>query len=193
MKIKAKEVEKGSKFDLIKKGDWIDLRAAETVEFAAPKYIYKEKRVAFDSKVIKLGVAMKLPAGLEAVVVARSGLYKLHPVLVRNSMGVIDNSYSGNTDEWKLPLIAMEATTIKHRPVLCRAPRSAGRRVATRTAARRRLRTGVPGAHQGTERRAVAVSGHRTQPALPPAVQPHAAVASQLHADPDGPLRPSAL
>lgn len=119
MKIKAKELEKGSKFNIIKKGDWIDLRAAETVEFAAPKYIYKEKRVAFDSKVIKLGVAMKLPAGLEAVVVARSGLYKLHPVLVRNSMGVIDNSYSGNTDEWKLPLIAMEATTIKQGERIC--------------------------------------------------------------------------
>ena len=119
MKIKAKELEKGSKFKIIKKGDWIDLKAAETVEFAVPKYLYKEKRVVFDSKVIKLGVAMKLPGGLEAIVVARSGLYKIHPVLVRNSMGVIDNSYSGNTDEWKLPLIAMEATTIKQGERIC--------------------------------------------------------------------------
>ena len=119
MKIKAKELEKGSKFNIIKKGDWIDLRAAETVEFADPKYIYKDKKVVFDSKVVKLGVAMKLPGGLEAIVVARSGLYKVHPVLVRNSMGVIDNSYSGNTDEWKLPLIAMGATTIKQGERVC--------------------------------------------------------------------------
>ena len=119
MKIRAKELEKGSKFDIIKKGDWIDLRAAEIVEFAVPKYLYKEKRVVFDSKVIKLGVAMKLPGGLEAIVVARSGLYKVHPVLVRNSLGIIDNSYSGNTDEWKLPLIAMGATTITQGERIC--------------------------------------------------------------------------
>ena len=119
MKIKAKELEKGSKFKIIKKGDWIDLKAAETVEFENPKYLYKEKRVKFDSKIVKLGVSMKLPGGLEAIVVVRSGLYQVHPVLVRNSFGVIDNSYSGNTDEWKLPLIAMEGTTINQGERIC--------------------------------------------------------------------------
>ena len=119
MKIKAKELEKGSKFKIIKKGDWIDLKAAETVEFENPKYLYKEKRVKFDSKIVKLGVSMKLPGGLEAIVVVRSGLYKEHPVLVRNSFGVIDNSYSGNTDEWKLPLVAMEGTTINQGERIC--------------------------------------------------------------------------
>ena len=42
-------------------GDWIDLRAAETVEMQAGEY-----------RLISLGVSMKLPAGYEAHVAPRS-------------------------------------------------------------------------------------------------------------------------
>ena len=119
MKIRAKELEKGSKFDIIKKGDWIDLRAAETVEFEAPHYPPRGRKAIFDSKIVKLGVAMKLPKGYEAVVLPRSGLFKSHPVMVRNSQGVIDNSYSGNNDEWGLPLIAFGDTIIDRGERVC--------------------------------------------------------------------------
>ena len=55
------------------KSDWIDLRAAETVELKAGEF-----------KLIPLGVAMKLPAGYEAHVVPRSSTFKTYGILQTN-------------------------------------------------------------------------------------------------------------
>lgn len=119
MKIKVREITEGCNPEFIKKGDWVDLRAAETVKFEAPHYPPRGRKTIFDSKIVKLGVAMKLPKGYEAVILPRSGLFKLHPVMVRNSQGVIDNAYSGNNDEWGLPLIAFGDTTIDKGERVC--------------------------------------------------------------------------
>lgn len=119
MKIKVREITEGCNPEFIPKGDWVDLRAAETVKFEAPHYPPRGRKAIFDSKIVKLGVAMKLPKGYEAVVLPRSGLFKSHPVMVRNSQGVIDNSYSGNNDEWGLPLIAFGDTTIDKGERVC--------------------------------------------------------------------------
>ena len=119
MKIKVREITEGCNPEFIPKGDWVDLRAAETVKFEAPHYPPRGRKAIFDSKIVKLGVAMKLPKGYEAVILPRSGLFKLHPVMVRNSQGVIDNAYSGNNDEWGLPLIAFGDTTIDKGERVC--------------------------------------------------------------------------
>ena len=119
LKIKVREIIAGCNPEFIPKGDWVDLRAAETVKFEAPHYPPRGRKAIFDSKIVKLGVAMKLPKGYEAVVLPRSGLFKSHPVMVRNSQGVIDNSYSGNNDEWGLPLIAFGDTTIDKGERVC--------------------------------------------------------------------------
>ena len=119
MKIKVREITEVCNPEFIPKGDWVDLRAAETVKFEAPYYPPRGRKAIFDSKIVKLGVAMKLPKGYEAVVLPRSGLFKSHPVMVRNSQGVIDNSYSGNNDEWGLPLIAFGDTTIDKGERVC--------------------------------------------------------------------------
>lgn len=37
MRIKVKEIIEGSKFEIIEKGDWIDLHAAEDIELVAPQ------------------------------------------------------------------------------------------------------------------------------------------------------------
>lgn len=92
----------------ISQGDWIDLRAAETVEL---------KRGEF--KLISLGVSMKLPKGYEAHVVPRSSTYKNFKVIQANSMGVIDNSYSGDDDIWMFPAIALEDTKIEEGDRIC--------------------------------------------------------------------------
>lgn len=92
----------------ISQGDWIDLRAAETVEL---------KRGEF--KIIPLGVSMKLPDGYEAHVVPRSSTYKNFKVIQANSMGVIDNSYSGDNDVWMFPAIALEDTKIEKGDRIC--------------------------------------------------------------------------
>nr|DAH19622.1 MAG TPA: dUTPase [Caudoviricetes sp.] len=92
----------------ISQGDWIDLRAAETVELQKG-----------DFKVISLGVSIELPDGYEAHVVPRSSTYKNFKVIQANSMGVIDNSYSGDNDVWMFPAIALEDTKIEKGDRIC--------------------------------------------------------------------------
>lgn len=77
------------------KSDWIDLRAAETVELKAG-----------ESRYIPLGVAMVLPQGYEAHVLPRSSTFRNYGILMSNSMGVVDESYCGDEDEWKMPVYA---------------------------------------------------------------------------------------
>lgn len=114
----------------IDKGDWFDLKAAETVTLAAPQAgvrkretidgeVVSHRDVSFDSKLIRLGIAMKLPAGYEAVTLPRSSTYKNYGIIVWNSQGVIDNSYQGNEDEWKFPAIAMRDTVIQAGDRIC--------------------------------------------------------------------------
>lgn len=62
---------------------------------------------------------MKLPNGYEANIVPRSSTYKNFKILQTNSFAVIDNSYSGDADEWKLPIIAMEDTVINKNDRIC--------------------------------------------------------------------------
>ena len=122
MKIKVKGITAGCLPFIIEKGDWIDLRAAETVSFKAPQAgvrkretidgeIVSHRDVTFDFKLIKLGVAMQLPKGFEAVVLPRSSTPKLG-IMCANSEGVIDNSYCGRNDEWCFPAYAVEDTVI---------------------------------------------------------------------------------
>ena len=74
---------------------------------------------AGDFKLISLGVSMKLPEGYEAHIVPRSSTFKNFGVLQTNSMGVIDNSYSGTNDVWKFPAFAMRDTIIYEGDRIC--------------------------------------------------------------------------
>lgn len=96
------------KIEKIDTGDWIDLRAAEDVYMKAG-----------DFRLISLGVSMKLPAGYEAHVVPRSSTFKTWGILQTNSMGVIDNSYSGTNDIWKFPALATRDVQIKKNDRIC--------------------------------------------------------------------------
>ena len=96
------------KIEKLSKGDWIDLRAAETVELKAG-----------DFKIISLGVSMKLPEGYEAHIVPRSSTFKKWGILQTNHMGVIDNSYSGDNDIWGMPVLAMRDTVINENDRIC--------------------------------------------------------------------------
>ena len=96
------------KIEKIEIGDWIDLRAAEDVELKAGGF-----------KIISLGVSMKLPEGYEAHIVPRSSTFKTWGVIQTNSMGIIDNSYSGTNDIWRFPAYATRDTQIKVNDRLC--------------------------------------------------------------------------
>ena len=92
----------------ISQGDWIDLRAAETVSLSKGEF-----------KLISLGVGMILPDGYEAHIVPRSSTFKKFHVIQTNHMGIIDNSYCGEQDEWKLPALAVEDTIINKNDRIC--------------------------------------------------------------------------
>lgn len=84
------------------KSDWIDLSAAETVAMKKGEF-----------RLIHLGVAMKLPEGYEAHLAPRSSTFKNFKILQTNSVGVVDGSYCGNEDWWKMPVYATEDTVIE--------------------------------------------------------------------------------
>ena len=92
----------------IEKGDWIDLRSAANVKMKAGEFL-----------LIPLGIAMKLPDGYEAHVVPRSSTFKNFGILQTNSMGIIDNSYCGDNDQWFFPALAMRDTEIKKNDRIC--------------------------------------------------------------------------
>ena len=98
-------IEKLQAFD---QGDWVDLRAAETVTLKFG-----------ESKLISLGVSMKLPDGYEAHIVPRSSTFKNFGIIQTNHQGVIDNSYSGTNDIWKFPALAVRPTVIHEGDRIC--------------------------------------------------------------------------
>lgn len=108
MEIKIKYFSDVGKIEKIESGDWIDLRSAEDVSMKAGEF-----------KLIKLGVGMILPHDFEAHVVPRSSTFKNWGIIQANSMGVIDNSYSGENDQWHFPAIAMRDTEIKKNDRIC--------------------------------------------------------------------------
>lgn len=89
-------------------GDWVDLRAAETVEMKKGDY-----------RVIPLGVSMKLPDGYEAHVAPRSSTFKNYGIQMVNSIGIIDNSYCGDNDIWGFCALAMRDTVIQKGDRIC--------------------------------------------------------------------------
>ena len=92
----------------ITKGDWIDLRSAIPVRLKKGQ-----------NALIPLGVAMQLPVGYEAIVAPRSSTFKKYHVIQTNSIGVIDNSYCGDNDEWLLSVYAIEDTFIPFGDRIC--------------------------------------------------------------------------
>ena len=90
------------------KSDWIDLRAAEKVVMKAGEF-----------KLIPLGIALELPAGYEAHVVPRSSTFKNFGILQTNSMGIIDETYCGDNDQWFFPALAMRDTEININDRIC--------------------------------------------------------------------------
>jgi len=96
------------KIEKINKGDWIDLRSAETVALKKGEYY-----------LIRLGVGMILPDGYEAHIVPRSSTPSKFGIMCVNSMGVIDNSYSGDADEWMFPSVALRDTVIMKNDRIC--------------------------------------------------------------------------
>lgn len=81
--------------------DWIDLRCAEDVDLKQGEF-----------RLLSFGIAMELPEGYEAHIVPRSSTFKNFGLVQTNHMGVIDNSYCGDDDIWRMPVLATRDTHI---------------------------------------------------------------------------------
>ena len=99
--IKIKYIGEIDKVEKLSVGDWVDLRASCDIHLQRGE-LYN----------IPLGVAMQLPKGYEAIVAPRSSTFKKYGVLMVNGIGIIDNSYCGDNDEWSFPALATREIVI---------------------------------------------------------------------------------
>lgn len=106
--IKVKYHEDIEKIEKISNGDWVDLRAARDV-------IIRKG----DFKLIPLGVSIKLPEGYEAILAPRSSTFKRYGIIQTNSIGVIDESYCGDDDQWMMPVYAVRTTMVHKNDRIC--------------------------------------------------------------------------
>lgn len=113
IKVKIKYQEGATKLKTIEKGDWIDLYAAEDVTLKQG-----------ESALVSLGFAMEFPEEYEAHLLPRSSTFKKWGIIQTNSMGIIDHTYCGDKDIWKMPVYCLvpkdgEVTHIKKGDKIC--------------------------------------------------------------------------
>ena len=99
IKYHVKELEKLRYID--GKSDWIDLRVAENVSMKQGEY-----------RLINMGISVEIPKGYEMLIVPRSSAFKNFGILQTNSMGVVDESYCGDNDIIRMPVLAMRDTEL---------------------------------------------------------------------------------
>ena len=88
--IKVKLLNPVCKLSVNPKGDWIDLKSSTS------RFCPKNKFL-----MVPLGVCVQLPDGYEAIIAARSSMYPKNFAYNPSAIGVIDNTYCGDNDEWK--------------------------------------------------------------------------------------------
>jgi dUTP pyrophosphatase len=95
IKIKYHEVDGKQTLFLkqVKDGDYIDLYTAEDVTIRN-----------FESKMISLGVSMEVPEGYYCEAAPRSSTFKHHGLIMTNSYAIIDHTYNGDSDIWRMPV-----------------------------------------------------------------------------------------
>ena len=89
-------------------GDWIDLRAGKDIELEP-----------FEYALVPLGVCMQLPKGYTGIIAPRSSTFKKWGIIQVNSVGIIDESYCGDNDQWCLPVLALRTTKIHKNDRIC--------------------------------------------------------------------------
>lgn len=116
IEVKILEHVEGCMPEINEKGDWIDLRAAEDIVIKGPTvslWPFWKPKVKFHKGKISLGIGMKLPRGYEAIIACRSSTPSKFGVMMANSIGIIDNSYSGNDDVWQFSFVGLKDAVIK--------------------------------------------------------------------------------
>ncbi|NLK95485.1 MAG: deoxyuridine 5'-triphosphate nucleotidohydrolase [Clostridiales bacterium] len=97
MKIRIKYFEDATKLKKIEKGNWIDVYARKDI------FVKVGERA-----MIPLGFALELPKGYEAHLAPRSSTFKTWGIIQTNSVGVVDDTYIGDNDEWHMPVYCLQ-------------------------------------------------------------------------------------
>lgn len=103
--IKVKYLPGAHKLKQINVGDWIDLYTYEDLDIEPNGF-----------QLVNLGVAIQLPTGYEALLVPRSSTFMKYGLIQTNHIGIIDESYCGNSDIWKMPVLNMSPNKSIHIP-----------------------------------------------------------------------------
>ena len=108
MKIRIKYFEDAVRLKKIEKGNWIDVYANKDV------FVKEGERA-----MIPLGFALELPKGWEAHLAPRSSTFKTWGIIQTNSVGVVDDTYIGDNDQWHMPVYALRDTAVHVNDRIC--------------------------------------------------------------------------
>lgn len=107
-------------------GDHIDLRVDRIDQLIRDGATIKNIKLDGSFELVEgdvvrfgLGVAMELPIGYEAHISPRSSTFKYWGMIQTNSVGIIDNSYCGDKDEWLIEFIVVRDSTIQRFDRVC--------------------------------------------------------------------------
>ncbi|HII4524419.1 TPA: dUTP diphosphatase [Clostridium perfringens] len=102
MIIRIKYFDKATKLKKITKGNWIDVYANKDV------FVKCGER-----KMVPLGFALELPEGWEGHLAPRSSTFKTWGIIQTNSVGVVDDTYIGDNDQWHMPVYCLQGKDIE--------------------------------------------------------------------------------
>ena len=98
MKIRIKYFDGAAKLQKISKGNWIDV------------YSNKDIFVPINERaMVPLGFALELPQGWEGHLAPRSSTFKTWGIIQTNSVGVVDDTYIGDNDQWHMPVYCLQS------------------------------------------------------------------------------------
>ena len=102
MIIRIKYFDKATKLKKITKGNWIDVYANKDV------FVKCGERA-----MVPLGFALELPEGWEGHLAPRSSNFKTWGIIQTNSVGVVDDTYIGDNDQWHMPVYCLQGKDIE--------------------------------------------------------------------------------
>ncbi|WP_294350357.1 deoxyuridine 5'-triphosphate nucleotidohydrolase [uncultured Clostridium sp.] len=76
--------------------------------------LYSSKDIFVKSNekaMIPLGFALELPQGWEGHLAPRSSTFKTWGIIQTNSVGVVDDTYIGDNDQWHMPVFCLQGKT----------------------------------------------------------------------------------
>ncbi|ELC8349990.1 deoxyuridine 5'-triphosphate nucleotidohydrolase [Clostridium perfringens] len=102
MIIRIKYFDNATKLKKITKGNWIDVYANKDV------FVKCGERA-----MVPLGFALELPEGWEGHLAPRSSTFKTWGIIQTNSVGVVDDTYIGDNDQWHMPVYCLQGKDIE--------------------------------------------------------------------------------